>query len=313
MKKTRQLVSIGIPCFNEEDNVMEAYNELKKVTRPISAYDFEYIFVDNRSVDGTRTKIQQLVRSDSSVKGVYLSRNFGPEASSQACFDFAKGDAVIWFPCDLQEPAELIPKFIKKWEEGYDSVVGIYTKLEDPWTMAFLRKMFYQTMKCIANIEIPINSSGYGLYTRKVVDAMASLSETYRFERGIRSWVGFTTAYCQYARRKRERGKSSYSIFGYIHHAERSVFGFSYLPLDLLIYAGFFLVLLSFLFIIGYICFFLFFGNPIKGAVTILVSIVFFGGINLLALSVIGKYIQVIVEETKHRPTYIVDTIEGKK
>lgn len=305
-------ISIVIPCYNEEDNVPEAYAAIEKVTRTIRRYHFEYVFVDNGSVDATRQQIVKLVRKDARVRGIILSRNFGPESSTKAGFDYAGGDAVIWYPCDLQEPAQLIPAFIEKWEEGSESVMGIYTKLQDTRLMAFLRTSFYRIMKMISDIDIPTNNIGYGLYSRKVVDAMKRLPETYRFNRGLRAWVGFSTAYVKYKRRKRLHGKSSYSLMGYFRHAERSVFGFSYLPLDLLIYLGMILVILSFAFIIGYILFSLLFGNPIKGAITILVAIVFFGGVNLLALSIIGKYIQVIVEETKARPTYIVDTIVGK-
>ena len=304
----KQLISIGISCYNEEENVGEAYRRLRKIIRGIKKYDFEYIFVDNGSLDKTRIEIHRLVQKDRAVRGVFLSRNFGPEASSQASFDFTKGDAVIWYPCDLQEPEELLPTFIKKWEEGYDSIIGIYTKLEDPMLIVFLRKAFYKIMRIISNV----NSSGFGLYTRRVVNAMMHLPEKYRFARGIRAWVGFSTAYIPYERKKRIHGKSSYSLISYFQHAQRSVFGFSYLPLDLLIWFGLILVFLSFLFIIIYILFFFLFGNPIKGAVTILVSIVFFGGVNLLALSIIGKYIQVIVEETKSRPTYIVEKTEKR-
>lgn len=312
MKK--KLISIYVPCFNEEENVDAAYQELVKTIKELPRkYDVEYIFIDNGSTDDTRKKILALVHKYKKVKGIFLSRNFGPEASGQAGFDYARGDAVIIFPCDLQEPAALILKFIPLWEKGFDSVVGVYTKTRDFWWMAILRKLFYRMMKLISNVDIPVNSSGYGLVDRKVVNAMAKLPEVYRFSRGIRSWVGFKTAYVSYERRKRLHGKSSYSLLGYFRHAERSVFGFSYLPLDLLVYLGLFLVALSCLFIIGYLLFFFLFGNPIKGAVTILVAIVFFGGINLLALSIIGKYIQVIVEETKARPPYIVEKIEGGK
>ncbi len=303
-----QKVSIIIPCYNEGKNVEYAYASLKKAIRFEKSYKFEFIYIDNGSTDNTKEYILKLAKSDSIVKGIILSRNFGPEASTQAGFDYARGGAVIWYACDMQEPAELIPDFIKKWEEGFDSVMGVYTKLQDTWLMAFLRKSFYAIMKSISNIEIPTNSIGYGLYSRKVVDAMKLLPETYRFTRGIRAWVGFSTAYIYYERRQRLHGKSSYSLLEYFRHAERSVFGFSYLPLDLLIYFGLLLVVFSFLFIIGYILFSLVFGNPIKGAITILVAIVFFGGINLLAVSIIGKYIQVIVEETKARPTYIVQS-----
>lgn len=302
-------ISIVIPCYNEGKNVEYAYAVLKNIIHFEKTYRFELIFIDNGSIDRTKEYILKTAKKDPAVKGIFLSRNFGPESSTQAGFDYASGDAVIWFAGDMQEPADVIPRFLRKWEEGYDNVVGVYTKSEDPLWMKFLRNSFYNVMKLISNVDIPVNSSGFGLYSRRVVEAMKSLPEIYRFNRGIRAWVGFTTAYVEYERRRRKFGRSSYSLLAYFQHAERSVFGFSYLPLDLLIYTGLLLVICSFLFIIGYIIFFFLFGNPIKGAVTILVAIVFFGGINLLALSIIGKYIQVIVEETKARPTYIVQEI----
>lgn len=302
-------VSIVIPCYNEGENIEHAYAFLKKAVRFEKAYQFELIFVDNGSTDKTKERIIQLTKKYRGIKGIFLSRNFGPEASTQAGFDYASGDAVIWFACDMQEPAEMIPKFLRKWEEGFDNVVGVYTKLEDPLWMRLLRKSFYAVMKSISNIDIPVNSSGFGLYSRRVVEAMKSLPEKYRFNRGIRAWVGFTTAFVEYKRQRRKFGQSSYSLMAYFQHAQRSVFGFSYLPLDFLIYTGLFLVICSFLFTICYIMFFFLYGNPIKEAVTILVSIVFFGGINLLALAIIGKYVQVIVEETKNRPNYIIERI----
>jgi len=305
------LISIVIPCYNEETNISAVYAALEKVTGKIRRYDFEYVYVDNGSLDATRDEIRKLVKKDSRIRGIFLSRNFGPESSNQAGFDYAKGDALIWYACDMQEPADVLPEFLRKWEEGFDKVVGVYTKSEDPWFMKILRTSFYNVMKVIANVDIPVNNSGFGLYSRKVVDAMKSLPEKYRFQRGIRSWVGFSTAMVTYHRHERKFGRSSYSLLSYFQHAERSVFGFSYLPLDMLIYSGLLLVICSFVFIVGYTSFFFLFGNPIKGAVTILVAIVFFGGINLLALSIIGKYIQVIVEETKARPTYIVETMIG--
>lgn len=188
-------------------------------------------------------------------------------------------------------------------------------KIDDSPIMTFFRRNFYRIFRAISDIDIPVNSGHYCLIGRNAQHAMRSLPEKYRFFRGLRAWVGFNTAYITYERRKRLRGKSSYNFFSYLKHAERSFFGFSYLPLDLLVYAGFLLTGCSFLFIIGYISFFFLFGNPIKGAVTILVAIVFFGGINLLALSIIGKYIQVIVEETKARPTYILSQVweKGKR
>lgn len=307
MNNIKKLVSICIPCFNEEANISSTYNCLVNIVSPLKKYDFEFVFVDNRSIDNTREIIEGIAKKDKRVKGVFLSRNFGPEASSKASFDYANGDAVIWVAADLQEPPQLIPRFIKKWEKGYDVVLGQYKKIEDSLFMTWARKSFYNLFKKISNIEVPINVIGFGLYDRKVIDALKSLPEKYRFERGLTMWVGFNKTFITYQRKKRVNGKSSYSLMDYVRHSERGVFGFSYLPLDLLVYIGFVLTVLSFLFIFIYLVTVVFFGNPINASIPIMLAIVFFGGINMLGLSIIGKYIQIIVEETKNRPIYIVE------
>ncbi len=147
---------------------------------------------------------------------------------------------------------------------------------------------------------------GFGLYDKKVIFALKSLPEKYRFERGLAAWVGFKRFYVEYDRKKRQFGKSSYNFFDYIKHAERGVFGFSYLPLDLMVYGGFLLTLFSFLFIIGYLFWVIAYGNPINASIPLLLAIFYFGGILLLALSIIGKYIQVIVEETKNNLKHLL-------
>ncbi|OGK13295.1 hypothetical protein A3A93_02810 [Candidatus Roizmanbacteria bacterium RIFCSPLOWO2_01_FULL_38_12] len=310
--KSKKQISIIIPCFNEELNIPKTNKEIKKIFLTINKYNHEMIFVDNGSTDDTKKEITKLAKRDSNIRAIFLSRNFGPEASLQAGLDYACGDVIISIPCDLQDPPALIPEFIKKWEEGNTIVTGIYTKSEDDFFTAFLRKTFYAIFKKISNIEIPVNASGVGLLDRKALNALNSLPEKYRFFRGLRSWVGFKTAYIVYEKKKRNKGNSSYNLFNYIKHAERGIFGFSYLFLDLIVYVGFIFVILSFLFVLWYVLFSLLFGNPIKGSITILVSIVFFGGIQLLAISIIGKYIQVVVEETKSRPVYIVDKVISK-
>lgn len=307
MIKSKKQISICIPCFNEEANVKNTYNRLKFIVSSLKKYDFEFVFVDNGSIDKTKKIIEEVAKKDKKVKGVFLSRNFGPEASSKASFDYASGDAVIWVAADLQEPPELIPRFIENWEKGYEVVLGQYKKIDDSLFMTWARRSFYNLFKKISNIEVPINVIGFGLYSRKVVDALRSLPEKYRFERGLTMWVGFKKAFIPYERKRRTNGKSSYSLIDYIKHSERGVFGFSYLPLDLLVYIGFVLTGFSFLFVVGYLITVLFFGNPINASIPIMLAIVFFGGVNMLGLSIIGKYVQVIVEEVKNRPVYMVD------
>ncbi len=304
-----RLISIGVICFNEEPNILPAYKELKSTTDVNKKYNYEFIFVDNGSKDKTREEIRKITKIDKRVSGVFLSRNFGNEASIQASLDYALGDAYVCYEGDLQDPANVILDFIKQWEKGYDVVVGIRTKIADNFFMTKIRKLYYRIFRSISNIEVPVDAGAFALIDKKVVEAIRALPEKHRFNRGLRAWVGFKTAYVEYQRRRRERGKSSYNLLGYIHHAEKSFFGFSYLPLDVIVYTGLLTVVLSFIFLAIYLLSSFLFGQTLKEFTLILSSIVLFGGIQLLALSVIGKYVQVIVEETKSRPVYIVEEV----
>lgn len=307
----KKLISLIVPCFNEEENVMNAYQRITAVTGKLSNYRFEYFFIDNGSTDNTQKLIKKLTSKDKSVIGIFLSRNFGPEASGQAGLDRARGDGIIGLGCDLQDPPEMIPGFLKKWEEGYDLVLGIYIRAEtgDNPLISLSRKVFYRIFNKITDIDVPIDSTGFGIIDKKVLNALKLLPERYRFNRGLLAWVGFKKAYITYKRNKRLKGKSSYNFYSYIKFAERGVFGLSYLPLDLIIYMGFLLVFLSFIFGLLYLIYSVVFGNPIKGQISLMVTIIFFGGAQILATSFIGKYIQVIMEETKRRPIYIVEDI----
>lgn len=300
-------ISICIPCYNEEENVVKAFERVKRITSRLKNYDFEYILVDNGSLDNTGTLIKRIAEKNKDVVGIFLSRNFGPEASGQAGLDIMSGDAYIGVAADLQDPPEMISKFVEKWEGGFNIILGTYTNTVDSIFMTSMRRLFYKLFKSISNIEVPINVTGFGLIDKKVILALKKLPEKYRFNRGLLAWVGFKTTFIPYARKKRLRGTSSYRFFDYLKFSERGIFGFSYLPLDLMIYSGFLLTGISFLFIIIYLFTVMFFGNPIRAQIPIMLAIVFFGGVELLAISIIGKYIQVIVEETKSRPIYIVE------
>lgn len=309
IRRKGSLISIGVICFNEEPNVVPAYKELVEVINRNKNYNYELIFVDNGSTDNTREEIRKIVKKDKNVSGIFLSRNFGNEASIQASLDYAQGDAYICYEGDLQDPADVILRFVKEWEKGFDVIVGIRTKIADTFLMTKIRKLYYRIFRSISNIEVPVDAGSFALIDKKVMDAIKKLPEKHRFNRGLRAWVGFKTTYVEYHRRPRQRGKSSYNLLGYIHHAEKSFYGFSYLPLDIIVYTGLLIVTLSFLFVIIYLSSLILFGLKIDVYKLIIFSIVLFGGIQLLALSVIGKYIQVIVEETKARPVYIVEEV----
>jgi len=186
MKKT---ITIGIPCFNEEKNIIKTYQKILKMVSDNNKYFFKFIIVDNGSTDNTKALIRNLAMTNKNVLGIFLSRDFGPEASVQALIDHASGDAFIGIPADLQDPPKLIPKFIKKWEQGNNIVIGIYTNSVDDFFTFFLRKAFYRLFKKISNIVVPINASGVGLLDKKALNALRMLPEKYRFFRGLRSWI----------------------------------------------------------------------------------------------------------------------------
>lgn len=307
MKK--KTISIVIPCYNEELNIENAYSEVKKVFQKIPRYDYEIIFVDNCSQDKSGQIIKKIAGKDKKVTAIFLSRNFGGEYSSLAGMQHATGDATCVLDCDLQDPPQLIIEFIKKWAAGNEVVIGTRLDIDDNYLMRLTRKIFYKVFKLISNIDIPLNAGTYSLVDKKVMDVVNNLSEKNRFFRGLRAWAGFKVAKVEYVRKKRKFGTSKNTFIDYLRDAERGFFGFSFVPLELMTYLGFILVLVSFTFITAYIILFLFSGNPIPGFMTIISLTTFIGGVQILAISIVGKYVQIIFEETKGRPSYVIREI----
>jgi glycosyltransferase involved in cell wall biosynthesis len=309
----KKVITIGIPCFNEEENVERTYRTITKLVQPLKNYTFQFLFTDNGSTDNTRQKISNLVKKEKRITGVFLSRNFGFEASIAALMNHAQGDALVVIPCDLQDPPELILKFIKKWEEGYKIVAGKYLNTEDDLFTAFLRRTFYFIFKKISNLDIPVNTSEVALLDKKAYQALQALPEKFRFFRGLRVWIGFPSTFIHYRRQKRLYGKSAYNFISYFQYAERGIYGFSYLLLDLMMYATLALAICSFSAVTIYILYHLVTRTPNNTIITVLLAMFFFSSVQLFGLGILGKYIQVIVEETKNRPVYIVDTIVHSK
>ncbi len=309
----KKIITVGIPCYNEEENVEITYTKIRQILRTIPSYTFRFLFVNNGSTDETKKKILSLVRKDKSVSGIFLSRNFGFEASIAALLNYATGDAVVILPCDLQDPPELIPKFIKKWEDGNNIVAGKYRNTEDDIFTAFLRRTFYFIFKKISDLDIPVNASEVALLDRKALEALRSLPEKFRFFRGLRVWIGFKVAFVQYHRGKRMYGSSAYNIISYFKYAERGIYGFSYLLLDMMMYATLALVCLSFFLVLLYVGYHSFAKVTYEILPTILLAMFLLGSVLLFGMGILGKYIQVIVEESKNRPVYVVDEIVGAK
>lgn len=305
----RKILSIIVPTYNEEDNILYAYLEIKKYLKKIPKYDYEVIFVDNCSTDQSRNIIDKLAKKDKKVTAIYLSRNFTSEYSSHAAMKQAIGDILTIVDCDLQDHPEVIPKFIKKWEEGFPVVIGVRNVINDTFIMKYVRKLFYIIFKKMANIEMPLNAGTFCLLDRKVLNVIIDLPEKNRFFRGLRAWAGFKTAYVEYERRERKFGTTKNSLYDYIRDAQRGLLGFSFIPLDLMSTLGFMITFFSFILAIVYLSWVIFFGNPINASIPIMLAIFVFGGIQMLGISIVGKYIQIVFEEVKARPSYVIDKI----
>ncbi|MBI4836217.1 MAG: glycosyltransferase family 2 protein [Candidatus Abawacabacteria bacterium] len=305
----KKLISFVVPCYKEEENIPHTYQELVELAKTLTNYDYEIIFVDNGSPDKSQEIMRELAAKDAKFIPIFLSRNFGPETTILAGQQHARGDAVVFVEADLQDPVELIPEFIKKWEEGYDIVLGQRNSSDEKGLLFPIRKLFYKILHSVSYIDIPINVGTFSLITKQVNEAMNALPEKNRFGRGIRAWVGFKSYLIQYHRHERKRGKSYYNLSHLLKHAEKGLIGFSTLPLEMLTYLGLAMVLLAVFVIVFYFIRFLVYGNPFIGFSTIVMMIAFFSGIQIMAISIVGKYIAVIFEETKNRPQYIVKEI----
>lgn len=311
MKKSK--LTIIIPCYNEEKNILNVYTRLVEVLDKTN-YDYSLLFVNDGSTDNTQKILEELYQKDERVKVIELSRNFGKESALTAGLDYAEGDIVIPFDADLQDPPEVILELLKKYEEGYEIVNAVRRKRKgDSFLKRATAKLFYKLMRAISNIDIPENSSDFRLISGDALKAVRRLRERKRFMKGIFSWVGFKTANVYYDRQPRFSGKTKWNYFKLLELSMDGITSFSIVPLRLASLFGFIISILAFLFGIWIAFEKIFFGIPVPGYASVIVSILFLGGIQLIFLGIIGEYIGRIYEEVKKRPIYIVRKyLDGK-
>lgn len=306
------LISIILPCFNEEGNLLKLHERLSAVIS-LSEYDFEFLFVDDGSTDNTRRVLADLCRKDSKMKVIELSRNFGHQAAICAGIDHANGNALIMLDADLQHPPELITEMMKKWQEGYDIV---YTVRNDPKGASKFKtgtaKLFYKLINALSNTYIPENSADFRLMDEKVVAEFRKLKESDKFLRGLVSWVGFRQHCIRYDADPRYAGKSGYSLLKMIKFAFDGITSFTAFPLHVSTILGICVSLFSFLYAVYAVCIKIFTEEALPGWASVLVAVLFLGGVQLLSLGVIGEYLNRIYTETKSRPAYIVSKIRSR-
>lgn len=312
----KKTVSLIITCRNEEKNILEMYQRIKKVFDNLPKYQYEIIFVDNNSEDNSEKIFQQITKLDKKVRAIIMSRNFGsPQPSFLAGLEYSKGDCCFLLHGDIQDPPELLPSFLEKWEQDYDVVYGIRTHRKGYGLFDnLLYKSFYYIFKKLSYLEIPLNVGDFSLIDQKIVGHLLQMDENDYYLRGLRAYVGFKQTGIEYIRDSRKHGSSTSNFWVNLYWAKTIITNFSFRPLEYISYIALIIMFLSFLFIIYNLFLFSIFGiqSP-KGVPTIVFLILFLGGIQLLSLSIISEYLSKIFLEVKKRPRFIIKKILNGK
>lgn len=302
-----KIISIIIPCYNEQETVERFYEEIIKVTTYINKYDFEFIYINDGSKDQTASLIKKLCKYDEHVCLIDFSRNFGKEAAMLAGLEYSIGDAVVIMDVDLQDPPKLLPQMIEYWEQGYDN---IYTRRRnrngEPPIRSFFARQFYKVINHISDVDIIDGARDYRLFSRPVVDNLLRLKESNRFSKGLFSWVGYKGICLEFDHVERVAGTTKWSFFKLFNYAVEGITSFSNSPLRLATYFGLLISFTAFLYLIYIIFNTLTYGNAVEGWASTICIILFLGGVQLLFLGIIGEYIGRIYIESKRRPNYIV-------
>ncbi|ALR30292.1 glycosyl transferase family 2 [Chryseobacterium sp. IHB B 17019] len=301
-------ISIVIPAHNEEGNVALVYEKIEEVFSGLNNYDFEIIFVNDGSRDNTQQKLEELASQFEKVKFIEFSRNFGHQPAVKAGMDFAHGNAVISMDGDLQHPPELIPEMIKKWEEGYDVVYTIRTY---PKQISYFKRktsdFFYKILSSLSDVDLTKGGgSDFRLLDANAVEVMRKFNEDDLFLRGLTSWMGFKQAGIEFTANERQAGESSYNLKKMITFAFTGITAFSVKPLSIAAYLGFLFSALSVIGYAAYVIHSFVVETEISGWASLIMTIVFFGGLQLIIMGIIGIYLGKIFKQVKERPNYII-------
>jgi len=299
-------ISIVTPCFNEEANVEAVYSKVKEIFQKIGAYEYEHIFIDNASVDGTQAILRKLAAADRNVKVIFNTRNFGHIRSPFYGLTQTTGDAAILLVADFQDPPELISEFLRKWESGYKVVLGIKTNSGESGLMFALRKFYYNLVDGLSEVRINKNNTGFGLYDKAVVSEFRKLDEPYPFLRGLVSELGYAPARVEYFQPARKRGITKNNFYTLYDIGMLGIINHSKVPLRLAIFTGAFFAVLNLLVALGYLVYKLAYWNSFYlGIAPVVIGLFLFASVQLIFLGVIGEYIGAIYTHTLKRPLVI--------
>lgn len=309
-----KIITILVPCYNEENNINLLYNRLKNLIKSLPCYEFQILLINDGSKDKTLDRMQELHESDQRVSYLSLSRNFGKENAMLAGLDYAEGDAVILMDADLQDPPELIPQMIAEWENGYDDVYARRrSRAGETWLKKTTAHLYYRLLRKFADIDIPVDVGDFRLLDRQAVDALCTLRERQRYTKGLFSWIGYNKKELLFDRDPRAAGNSKMNFLKLFGLAVDGITSFSVAPLRLASVLGLVISTVAFLYLLFVIIKTLLFGDPVAGYPSMISIILFMGGIQLIVLGIIGEYVGRIFYEAKGRPDYLVSEYNGAK
>ena len=307
-KTGRSLLSIVVPCYNEE-KVLRLFNgalmdQLKKMAD--RRYEYEIIYVNDGSGDGTQKLILEFAEKDTRVKYIAFSRNFGKEAAMLAGLEHAAGDCAVIMDADLQHPPSLIGRMLDKLEEGYDQVIARRDRTGDSWKSSFFARTYYRLVNKMVDVKMVDGAGDFRLLSRATIDAVLSLQEANRFSKGLFSWVGFNQTYIEYENRQRAFDESRWSFKRLLRYGVDGIVSFNVQPLRMCVYLGGALLLLSMAYLVYLFVSILIHGIDVPGYFTTIALISVLGGVQLISLGIIGEYVGRIYAEVKKRPAYII-------
>ena len=303
----RKKISFVTPCYNEEDNVDQLHREILAAFTPyLNQYDYEHIFIDNASKDQTRARLRDLARNNPNIKLIFNTRNFGHIRSPYHGLLQATGDAVQLMASDLQDPPSLIPQFIQKWEEGFKVVMGVKSQSRESPFMFAIRKTYYDLISKIADVQLEKNFTGFGLYDQQILHELRKINDPYPYFRGLISDLGFPSAKVYFTQPNRIRGISANNFYTLYDMAMLGITSHSKVPLRIATLSGFAMSTLSFLILLGYLAAKLLYWDRFAfGFAPLILSIFFFGSVQLFFIGIIGEYIGFIYTQLLRRPLVV--------
>ncbi len=304
-----KLLTVVVPCYNEEENIADFYAELMK-TEPFfkgKDIDFEILYIDDGSKDGTVSEVKKLIEKDARVHLVSFSRNFGKEAAIYAGLKESAGDYTVFIDADLQDPPSLLPEMYGYLEEGYDSVATRrVSRKGEPLIRSFFARRFYGIMRKLSKTEIVDGARDYRLMSRKVVDAILEMTEYNRFTKGIYGWVGFSTKWLEFENVERKKGETKWSFWKLFVYSLEGITSFSTAPLAFAAFTGVFFFILAIIALLFIFIRALVYGDPTSGWPSLVCIILLVSGIQLFCLGIVGEYLAKTYLEVKNRPIYLV-------